>query len=84
MVGRATRTWGLLRKTGVRIGTFLGGVATLYHEVYLTDQAEPLLIFLGLWLCGVSPAMFFDGMRKLNQLTDPTGEPPKPQENGAT
>jgi hypothetical protein len=48
-----------------RVAAFIAGVAVLYHEIWIADSAEPLLVFLGLWLCGLPPAIFFDGLRKL-------------------
>lgn len=70
---------------------FLAGVAILYHEIVLVETAEPLLVFLGLWLCGVPPAIFFDGVRRLGEsaqsslseaLEGDTSGVPKPQSNG--
>lgn len=55
----------LVRLIVIRVGAFISGVVVLYHEVFLASSAEPLLVFLGLWLCGIPPAMFFDGLRKL-------------------
>lgn len=63
------------------------GAVVLYHEVWVADTSEPLLIFLGLWLLGVPPAMFFDGMRKVgakaqsemnSALTGDTSDVPEP------
>lgn len=53
------------RKLAIRGMSAVGGVAILYHEVYIADSAEPLLVFLGLWLLGIPPALFFDGLRKV-------------------
>jgi hypothetical protein len=56
-----------LRTLVVRLGAFVSGVLVLYHEVFIASTSEPLLVFLGLWLCGIPPAMFFDGLRKLTE-----------------
>lgn len=56
----------------IRGGAFLSGVGVLYHEVFLAQTSEPLLVFLGLWLCGIPPAMFFDGLRKLTEQAKQT------------
>lgn len=67
----------------------MAGVAILYHEVWVADTAEPLLVFLGLWFVGIPPAMFFDGLRKVGEqaksemeeaLTGDTKDVPKPIE----
>lgn len=65
------RVWELLRALGLRkqltrLASTIAGAAILYHEVWIADTSEPLLIFLGLWLLGVPPAMFFDGLRKVS------------------
>lgn len=49
----------------VRIVSFYFGYRILNHEIYGKQTAEPLLIFLGLWLCGIAPATFFDGIRQI-------------------
>lgn len=46
----------------------VGGVAILYHEAFVAKSPDGLLIFVGLYLCGVPPAMFFDGLRKFNDF----------------
>lgn len=48
----------------VRAVSFYFGFKILQHEIYHKDHVEPLLIFLGLWLCGVAPATLFDSLRK--------------------
>lgn len=53
------------RKLALRGLAAVAGAAILYHEVYIADTAEPLLVFLGLWLLGIPPALFFDGLRKM-------------------
>lgn len=58
------------RKTVSRVGAFIAGAAIIYHEVYIADTSEPLLIFLGLWLLGIPPALFFDGLRKMTAATN--------------
>lgn len=61
-----------LKTLAIRGGAFFGGVGVLYHEVFIASTSEPLLIFLGLWLCGIPPAMFFDGLRKLTEQAKAT------------
>lgn len=56
---RALNTW------VVRAVSFYFGYKILHHEIYEKQTAEPLLIFLGLWLCGIAPASFFDGIRRI-------------------
>jgi hypothetical protein len=46
---------------------FVGGLAILHREIWEVQTAEPLLVFLGLWLIGIAPAQFFDGLKKLGQ-----------------
>lgn len=54
----------------VKAGSFVFGVLILRHEAFQVKQVEPLLIFLGLWLCGVPPATFFDSLRRVGQSVD--------------
>jgi hypothetical protein len=61
-----------LKTLAIRAGAFFAGVGVLYHEVFIASTSEPLLIFLGLWLCGIPPAMFFDGLRKLTEKAKST------------
>lgn len=76
----------------VRAVSFYFGYKILHHEIYEKPTAEPLLIFLGLWLCGIAPASFFDGIRKVGAAaqseleqkaelvpTDPDVTPDKPK-----
>lgn len=61
--------WSLRQQKGLRAWvirgvTFYFGYRILNHEVYETETAEPLLVVLGLWLCGIAPATFFDSLRK--------------------
>lgn len=60
----------------VRAVSFYFGYKILSHEIYGRQSAEPLLVFLGLWLCGIAPATFFDGVRRMGALasTEPTNE----------
>lgn len=44
----------------VRIASFYVGVRVLQHEIYQTETSEPLLLLLGLWLCGLAPAKVLD------------------------
>lgn len=59
-----------------RLGATIAGVGILYHEIWVTESSEPLLIFLGLWLCGLPPAMFFDGLRRLGTDAKSALDPP--------
>lgn len=69
----------------VRAVSFYFGYRILRYEIFDKANADPLLIFLGLWLCGVAPASFFDGVRRVGSVTDEiqipdaTPEPPKPE-----
>jgi hypothetical protein len=63
----------------VRVVSAYFGYKVLSHEIYEVDKADPLLIFLGLWLCGIAPATFFDGIKKVgvdakSELERVTGE----------
>jgi hypothetical protein len=49
----------------VRGVSFYFGYRILHHEIYDQPSAEPLLVFVGLWLCGIAPATFFDQLRKI-------------------
>ena len=62
----------------VRAVSFYFGYKILDHEIYGRAQAEPLLVFLGLWLCGIAPATFFDGVRRMASAAsvEPGGEDP--------
>lgn len=65
---RAT-LWGLRQRKKVQAWVFRGvtfyfGYRILQHEVYETETSEPLLIILGLWLCGIAPATFLDSLRR--------------------
>ena len=78
-----------LRRWALRIVAFYFGYKILHRQVYEVDQAEPLLIALGLWLCGIAPADIFDGLRKLgDRVTTESGSvigPPTPKpESGST
>lgn len=53
----------------VRVVSFYFGYRILNQQIYVAKTADPLLIFLGLWLCGVAPASFFDGIRKVTDVT---------------
>lgn len=59
-----------------RLAATVAGVVILYHEIWVTESSEPLLIFLGLWLCGLPPAMFFDGLRRLGTDAKSALDPP--------
>lgn len=53
---------------------FLVGTVIAYHEVFVSDEAQPLLIFTALFLWGLIPA--FWGDRKPEPPKPPT--PPEP------
>lgn len=58
--------WASSARTAIiRVGSFYAGYRILHHEIYETDTAEPLLVFVGLWLCGIAPATLFDSLRRL-------------------
>lgn len=58
------------RKMATRAAALVAGAAIIYHEVVISESAEPLLIFLGLWLCGIPPAMFLDGLRRITSAAN--------------
>jgi hypothetical protein len=69
----------------VRGVSTLGGGAILYHEVYIAQTAEPLLVFVGLWLAGAPIADLLDKLRRLamtvnDEPVPQVPEPPKPPE----
>lgn len=76
----------MVRMAAVRVASFYFGYRILHHEIYEIAHPEPLLIFLGLWMCGIAPATFFDGLRKIGQSAESaltagapkTDEPPEP------
>lgn len=47
---------------------FAGGSAILYHEVWVTDSSEPILVIVGLWLTGAPIAEFLDKLRRIAAL----------------
>lgn len=55
---------------------FAIGCAIAYHEVFVADEAEPLLIFTVLFLWGLIPA--FWGDRAPDTPPAPPGKPPTP------
>lgn len=59
--------WPRIKRVTYRIAAFVGGILILKREIYEVQHPEPLLIFLGLWLCGIAPATFFDGLKKIGQ-----------------
>jgi hypothetical protein len=73
----------------VRVASTYAGYRVLHHEIYETSTSEPLLVFLGLWLCGIAPATFFDQLRRIgvslqSELDKQTGKDvgsdlPKPE-----
>lgn len=52
-------------KLALRLGSLYVGYRILHHEIWEADTSEPLLIGLGLWLCGLPPALFLESLRKL-------------------
>lgn len=48
----------------VRGVSFYFGYRILHHEVYSVQSTDPLLVFVGLWLCGIAPTSFFDSLRR--------------------
>lgn len=54
----------------VKLGSFVFGVLVLKHQAFDVTSVQPLLIFLGLWMCGVPPATFFDSIRRVGQSAD--------------
>lgn len=59
--------WPTVKRQLIRLASLVGGLLILKREIYDVEHPEPLLIFLGLWLCGIAPAQFFDGLKKLGQ-----------------
>lgn len=59
--------WPRIKRSVIRVASFVGGILILKRQIYEVDHAEPLLVFLGLWLCGIAPATFFDGLKKMGQ-----------------
>lgn len=59
--------WPSVRRYTIRAVSFAGGILILHREIYEVPHPEPLLIFLGMWLCGVAPAQFFDGLKRMGQ-----------------
>lgn len=59
----------LLPPLFIRLSSFVGGVLIIYHEVWVSQSAEPLLVVVGLWLAGAPIADLLDQLRKLaNQV----------------
>lgn len=56
---------GKINRLILKAAGFYFGYRVLHHEIYEADSAEPILVGLGLWLCGVPVATFFDGLKKL-------------------
>lgn len=52
----------------LRAASASAGVLVEYHEVYKAQSAQWALVFLGLWLMGVPPALWFDGLRRISQI----------------
>lgn len=76
--------WPKIKRQVIRLASLVGGLLILKREIYDVEHPEPLLVFLGLWLCGIAPATFFDGLKKIGQeakgqLDDAAGAAPKPE-----
>lgn len=57
----------LVTKAAPHVGRLLstiGGVLILRHEVYVAEEAEAVLVALGLWLIGIPPALWLDTVRR--------------------
>lgn len=54
----------------VRLASIYVGARIVYHEVWQADTAEPIVLGLGLWLIGVPPAMWMDGVRRLGRFAE--------------
>jgi hypothetical protein len=46
------------------------GSAALYHEVYSGQEARWPVIFLGMWLIGMPPALWLDSLRTVGRLAE--------------
>lgn len=55
---------------------FLAGCAIAYHEVFVSDEAEPLLIFTVLFLWGLIPAFWGD---RVPDAPNPPDRPKPPR-----
>lgn len=53
------------RRWIVRVVSFYFGYKILNHQIYEAKEVDPIVMALGLWLCGIAPADIFDGLRKL-------------------
>jgi hypothetical protein len=76
----------------IRAVSLYFGYKILHHEVYEVEHVEPLIFFFGLWLLGIAPASFIEGLKKVgvqakSSLEDLAGDadneveapPPKPE-----
>lgn len=75
----------------IRVVSFYFGYRILEHEVYEVEHVEPLIFFFGLWLVGIAPASFIEGLKKVGQQAkgaleemaeDVPGEKPEPSTAG--
>jgi hypothetical protein len=57
----------------------VGGGLILYHEVYVSSTAEPLLVFVGLWLAGAPIADLLDKLRRLAGTVNDEAIPAPPK-----
>lgn len=70
----------VLRRWAMRLVAFYFGYKILHREIYGSGEADPLIIALGLWLCGIAPADIFDGLRKVgDKVTSSTTSVATPQ-----
>jgi hypothetical protein len=65
----------------IRIASTLAGAGIIYHEVVVTETAEPLLVFVGLWLSGAPIADFLDKLRRLASASQDVVEAPEAPES---
>lgn len=49
------------------VSIYIGG-RIVYHEVWQSETAEPIVLGLGLWFIGVPPALWMDGVRRLGRF----------------
>lgn len=69
----------------IRVVSFYFGYRILKHEVYEVEHVEPLIFFFGLWLIGIAPASFLEGLKKVGaeargSLEEMAGSVPGPKD----
>jgi hypothetical protein len=72
----------------VRLASLYFGYRILHHEVYEVEHVEPLIFFFGLWLIGIAPASFVEGLKKVGTtakgaLEEMTDEITTPEDKAA-